>query len=739
MSAAEQGIDEAIRRYWEDGGQNVDIARDALDLALANPPTTPKVLARSLQVACRADAPGFASQIEERLAKPMRRTRRLLELIDILGDSGADIDTVVFDCLAQWVPAESLTGVDPPALAAARLGAIARPQAARALLEGLGWETLGEPLAGELSPILDAVERSTSTHHARILVVAPEQGVGLALGVNVLDGDRQGIAALDITDLAMAKQATTVLSSFESERGAIKWSLEWPLRYAGESIGLGLYVGALVSFKGLRSDPLLAATGAVMDDGHVRAVEGVATKLVAARDAGFRRVLLPRENEDEAAAAGIGDDVQLLFVDHIDDVVPRLSEVTFKNELSFEGRVRQANAALPRFGLALGEDKTTQNSRQLVVTDGSGRAILNIWSTGKVTASGPAGETKDRVQELIDELFVGEPAEEREPHSFRLADSWRQQKLREDLGREGAEQREANGSSELWRYAMRRKSSQALLTMWTSGKGRLTGSAPAFDEVLALIGRAQEGLANVELTPKQKTRGPKGGSSPAELPKEGPWIGTDESGKGDYFGPLVSAAVYADQHIAQQLEELGVQDSKKLTDKRVHALAPMVRETVGKGRFKVTPLNPPRYNKLYDEFKAEGKNLNSLLAWGHTRSIEDLLAGGCRPRYAIVDQFADARYIEAKLLAETREAGLQIFQFPKAEANIAVAAASILAREAFLRWLARTSAELGVALPKGASPQVIEAAKQIARNGGREALAKVAKLHFKTTREVLGQ
>ena len=116
-----------------------------------------------------------------------------------------------------------------------------------------------------------------------------------------------------------------------------------------------------------------------------------------------------------------------------------------------------------------------------------------------------------------------------------------------------------------------------------------------------------------------------------------------------------------------------MQDSKKLTDKRVHALAPMVRETVGKGRFKVTPLNPPRYNKLYDEFKAEGKNLNSLLAWGHTRSIEDLLEGGLKPRYAIVNQFADARYIEAKLLAETRQAGLQIFQFPKAEANIAVA------------------------------------------------------------------
>jgi ribonuclease HIII len=166
-------------------------------------------------------------------------------------------------------------------------------------------------------------------------------------------------------------------------------------------------------------------------------------------------------------------------------------------------------------------------------------------------------------------------------------------------------------------------------------------------------------------------------------------------------------------------------------------MAPQVRDVVGKGRYKVTPLNPPRYNQLYREFKAEGKNLNSLLAWGHTRSIEDLLGNGLRPRYAIVDQFADARYITQRLMTEARQSGLEVFQFPKAEADFAVAAASILAREAFLDWLTRTSAKLGITLPKGASQQVEEAAKQIAATGGREALSQVAKLHFKTTEKVL--
>jgi ribonuclease HIII len=735
--SADHRIDDAVRRYWEGAGADLDAAREVVSQALATPPSVPKVLARALTVACRADAPGFAAQIDDRLADPLARVRQLLALIDTLGDENIDADRVVFDHLVEWVPEENLAGVETRTLTQARLGAAARPQAARAFLDALGWDRLGDELAGELRDILDAIEREASAHQARVLVVTPNHDAGLALGVNVLAGDRSGVVASDEVDLMMNKQATTVLSLFDAERGGVRWSLEWPLQYAGESVGLALRVAALVSFRGLRPDPLLAATGAVTDDGHVRYVEGVPAKLAAAREAGFRRVLLPRENEDEALAAGVAEDLQLIFVEHVDEVPGRLGEVTVVNELSFDGRVRQARAALPLYGLSLKEEKSTQHSRQLVITDAAGRAILEVWSTGKVTPSGPAGATRERVQQLIADVFVGEQAEEREPQRFMLADVWRQERLREGLEREGAEAREVKGNGELWRYALRRKSSDAQVTMWTSGKGYLQGKAPAFDEVLALLGAAQEGLANVDVTAKPKSRGPAGGSNPTELPEEGPWIGTDESGKGDYFGPLVSAAVFADDEVAERLRAIGVQDSKQLSDKRVRALAPQVRETVGEGRYKVTPINPSRYNELYAEFKAERKNLNSLLAWGHTRSIDDLLRAGLRPRYAIVDQFADARYIQQRLMTEARQNGLEVFQFPKAEADLAVAAASILAREAFLDWLERTSAKLGVTLPKGASPQVVEVAKRIAASGGREALAEVAKLHFKTTDKVL--
>jgi ribonuclease HIII len=724
--SADHRIDEAARSYWEANGQNVELAREVVNQALAIPPATAKVLARALTVARRADAPGVAARIESQLAQPLARARELLALIDNLGDDNVEADRAVFDHLAAWVPEENLVGVDTGAVTQARLGAAARPQAARAALDALGWERLGDELAGELRGMLDALEREATTHQARVLVVTLDQDAGAALGINVLAGDRPGVVAADQVDLAMDKQAATVLSAFEAERGGVRWSLEWPLRYAGESVGLALRLAALVSFRGLRPDPLLAATGAVADDGHVRYVEGVPAKLRAAQEAGFRRVLLPRENEDETLAAGVSEDLQLLFVDHVDEVAGRLNEVTVADELSFDGRVRQARAALPGYGVSLKEEKSTD------------RAILEVWSTGKVTASGPAGATRARVEQLIADVFVGEQAEEREPQRFMLADGWRQQRLREGLEREGAQAREVKGNGELFRYALRRRSSDAQVTLWTSGKGYLTGKAPAFDEVVALIASAQEGLANVEVEAKPKSRGPAGGSSPTELPNEGPWIGTDESGKGDYFGPLVSAAVFADDEVAERLRAIGVQDSKQLSDKRVRALAPQVRETVGEGRYKVTPINPSRYNELYAEFKAERKNLNSLLAWGHTRSIDDLLRAGLRPRYAIVDQFADARYIEQRLMTEARQSGLEVFQFPKAEADLAVAAASILAREAFLDWLERTSAKLGVTLPKGASPQVVEAAKRIAASGGREALGEVAKLHFKTTDKVLG-
>jgi ribonuclease HIII len=214
-----------------------------------------------------------------------------------------------------------------------------------------------------------------------------------------------------------------------------------------------------------------------------------------------------------------------------------------------------------------------------------------------------------------------------------------------------------------------------------------------------------------------------------------PIIGTDESGKGDYFGPLVSAAVYVDEKSAKNLIAYGVRDSKKLTDNKAFELAQEIAK-ICKGHFAIIEISPVRYNDLYKQFKIEGKNLNSLLAWGHAKAIEEILSNvSCK--VAIADQFADERFIQSKLQEKGKR--IKLIQMHKAEQHIAVAAASILARARFLEKLSKLSNEYKIDLPKGASQKVIENGKKFVDMHGKDALGKVAKLHFKTTTEVFNK
>jgi ribonuclease HIII len=214
-----------------------------------------------------------------------------------------------------------------------------------------------------------------------------------------------------------------------------------------------------------------------------------------------------------------------------------------------------------------------------------------------------------------------------------------------------------------------------------------------------------------------------------------PIIGTDESGKGDYFGPLVSAGVYVDERSVKDLIGCGIKDSKKLSDSKNLELARKVIK-ICKGRFAIIEISPEKYNDLYEQFKKEKKNLNTLLAWGHAKAIEEILSKvNCKT--AIADKFADERFILDKLQEKGKK--IKLIQMHKAEQNTAVAAASILARARFLEKLLKLSNEYKIDLPKGASQKVIENAKKVVDMYGKEALRKVAKLHFKTTNAVFNK
>jgi ribonuclease HIII len=212
-----------------------------------------------------------------------------------------------------------------------------------------------------------------------------------------------------------------------------------------------------------------------------------------------------------------------------------------------------------------------------------------------------------------------------------------------------------------------------------------------------------------------------------------PIIGTDESGKGDYFGPLVAAAVYVDASIASKLTSWGVADSKKFSDSKNIELASKIL-LLCQDKTAIIEIPPERYNALYEQFKSEKKNLNMLLAWGHAKAIEKLLEKTpCEN--AISDQFADERFILSKLQEKGR--GLNLIQMHRAEQNVAVAAASVVARARFLQRLAHLSVQYKIELPKGASGEVIIAAKKLVGKYGNEILRRTAKLHFKTTTSVL--
>lgn len=206
-----------------------------------------------------------------------------------------------------------------------------------------------------------------------------------------------------------------------------------------------------------------------------------------------------------------------------------------------------------------------------------------------------------------------------------------------------------------------------------------------------------------------------------------PRIGIDEAGKGDFFGPLCIGGVYGDEKTIKELLDIGVKDSKTISDKNVILLKNKIQRLCPHA---VVRILPKKYNELYASFH----NLNKLLAWGHATAIGELVAKtGCRN--VIIDQFASEHVVESALRQKHLEANLT--QKHKAESDPVVAAASILARAAFLEGLEKLGEKVGMTLPKGASQQVITAGKALVSKLGEGILEEVAKLHFKTKEEVL--
>jgi len=211
-----------------------------------------------------------------------------------------------------------------------------------------------------------------------------------------------------------------------------------------------------------------------------------------------------------------------------------------------------------------------------------------------------------------------------------------------------------------------------------------------------------------------------------------PHIGVDEVGKGDYFGPLVVVACYVNDEFADKISQLGFDDSKKFTDHKIEQLYNHVKDYP---YYYPSIVKPTEYNDLVNE---DG-NVSILLAKQHSKCIEmglkDLKEKGIPCESVVIDQFSSSKN---RILNELGELGreINIKQFHKGESDIAVAAASIIARGIFLEEFEKMNKEYDFTFPKGAS-DVIDSGISFIQKHGREELRNVAKVGFKTTQRVL--
>lgn len=263
----------------------------------------------------------------------------------------------------------------------------------------------------------------------------------------------------------------------------------------------------------------------------------------------------------------------------------------------------------------------------------------------------------------------------------------------------------------------------AVVSLYTNGKVVISGSAPSES---AEVARFVESIGGTPAPPETRV------SPGVELENlRGTRIGSDEAGKGDYFGPLVAAAVLATQYQADSMRDMGVRDSKLLDRSTVKDLATELRgKTLAQGQWRVVTVPPARYNILMVKMG----NLNRVLGWAHARAIEEVLKFREPVSLAVADQFGDPKYVEQALFSRGRN--IRLVQMPKGERDVVVAAASILARDGFLSQMEEMSRKYGVEFPRGAS-HVEDFAKDFAKKFGANSLLETAKVHFATTEKIV--
>lgn len=627
-----------------------------------------------------------------------------------------------------------------------------QPQAKiAAALEALSQQV--PSISDSLSACFEAVIARQEIGAVPGLLITQQGRVGAVLSVRTVlqqgSGEvRAGVAAQGTFSSAVIRAHAALRNSgWLSANQDVIFTIEnTNATYFGSSIALAAAMAIYSHARKWQFDPYTAFTGDIDSrDGqwHVVGVEGIREKLVAAQRSGIRRVVLPRQNESDVPEDCRGLD--LILVDTVREVLDKLflPQDNLTTDTLQQRKVSFVKAQCSAKGWQVSADREIQNGLQLTLTPATaGELTISFYNSGAHT---PKHDKRPEFDDLLQQLNKFDSPDtplQSVQKTFMIKDTILRQQIKEQFEAIRPSQIKTEQYCD-YSFVYERGREKLIVKQYSSGKLQLQGFAgPLYRQALDIIItkynlqypnarlEIEDYLASekAEATPNHTT-----GVEPVAV--SWPHIGTDESGKGDYFGPLVIVGVWTDKSLAKSLAEIGVRDSKELSDAKCQKLASAIRDLCH-GKYHSVEISPEKYNQLHDRFVREKKNLNHLLAWGHARAIEDLLSRQSCDQ-AIADQFGDEKYIASKLMEKGRT--LNLLQTPKAERFIAVAAASVLARDYFLSRLKQLSQEAGLTLPKGASPAVVEAAKQIVQKHGADALRKFAKLHFKTTASVLGK
>ncbi len=610
---------------------------------------------------------------------------------------------------------------------------------------GLSFEGIDQPLENVL--LFLKAQETYGKVNALMLNTATNQGILLSLSLKLSPG-KGNVNCLvsggsDFKTAIERARHAMISKGFLGESDDVSYSLEiTEAEYSGDSIGLAAAI-VMYSAKMKRSiDPFTAFTGNINLDGgqyKITAVKGVASKLKAALVNGCKRVFISRENQAEASII-LSDELKLHYVSDLSDVLLELQNVLepLPGDTLHSRKINLLKAHCQENGWILSLPEPIQNGFQFTITPFEPPEMkVNIYSTG--THSPKAHHSPvfaDLLRDLINCDEPGLPI--RNINELLIIKELDLRKQIKD-GLENLKPSEKR-TEQYCEYSYRFIDGKENLAVkqYSSGKLLLQGSAGILYkkilEIIVPLCNLTNPKANLSvekyLTFEISTNSVIGKTAARqqEINIPYPYIGTDESGKGDYFGPLVIAGVFVDIDTEGKLVALGVRDSKQLYDKRILALAEQIKALCP--HF-VVPIEPARYNELY----ANLKNLNRLLAWGHAWTLENLLVKvACD--LAIVDKFGDDSYVRAALQARGRQ--ISVIQQTHAEADIAVAAASILARARFVQYMEQLSRKVGKTLPKGASnPSIITIGRELVAEYGEDILNEVAKLHFKTTEAIL--